>query len=261
MKTLVVGLTGAMLALLARARPRPGRMRIATAAARRIRTGRPATPMRTAEARSMPTARAPSTPMPTAAAPRTAGTAAPAHQRRRRHHYRRVWRGRGPHHRHRLQHVSPAVSGHRRLCALPPAGGRAVLRSRAATTAAVRPPPGRSSEWRPARRSPRPTRPPPPPMPTPRESRPAAPTPRWPIRRAMPRAPHRRRRRLRCRSPATTTVTTTTTTYAMGMNYAAVPAGSMAINKNGTTYYLNGNTWFQPAFGANGVYYRVVAAP
>ena len=59
----------------------------------------------------------------------------------------------------------------------------------------------------------------------------------------------------------TTTVTTTTTTYAMGMNYAAVPAGSMAINKNGTTYYLNGNTWFQPAFGANGVYYRVVAAP
>ena len=44
-------------------------------------------------------------------------------------------------------------------------------------------------------------------------------------------------------------------------NYAALPAGSMAINKNGTTYYLNGNTWFQPAYGANGVYYTVVAAP
>ena len=47
----------------------------------------------------------------------------------------------------------------------------------------------------------------------------------------------------------------------MGMNYAAVPAGSFPVNKNGTTYYLNGNTWFQPAFGANGVYYKVVPAP
>ena len=27
----------------------------------------------------------------------------------------------------------------------------------------------------------------------------------------------------------------------------------------GTTYYVYGNTWFQPAYGANGVYYRVVA--
>ncbi len=50
-------------------------------------------------------------------------------------------------------------------------------------------------------------------------------------------------------------------TYAMGINYAAVPAGSISINKNGATYYLNGNTWFQPAYGANGVYYRVVPAP
>ena len=47
----------------------------------------------------------------------------------------------------------------------------------------------------------------------------------------------------------------------MGVNYAAVPAGSMAINKSGTTYYLNGNTWFQPSYGANGVYYRVVPTP
>ena len=47
----------------------------------------------------------------------------------------------------------------------------------------------------------------------------------------------------------------------LGVSYASLPAGSMTINKNGTTYYLNGNTWFQPAYGANGVYYRVVSAP
>ena len=47
----------------------------------------------------------------------------------------------------------------------------------------------------------------------------------------------------------------------MGVNYATLPAGSMTINKNGATYYLNGNTWFQPAYGANGIYYKVVAAP
>jgi hypothetical protein len=28
-----------------------------------------------------------------------------------------------------------------------------------------------------------------------------------------------------------------------------------------STDYLAGNTWFQPAYGANGVYYRVVPAP
>ena len=50
-------------------------------------------------------------------------------------------------------------------------------------------------------------------------------------------------------------------TYATGVNYAALPAGSMVINKSGATYYLNGNTSFQPAYGANGVYYTVVAAP
>jgi hypothetical protein len=49
-------------------------------------------------------------------------------------------------------------------------------------------------------------------------------------------------------------------THAMGVNYAALPAGSMTISKSGATYYLNGNTWFQPAYGTNGVYYRVVAA-
>jgi hypothetical protein len=64
----------------------------------------------------------------------------------------------------------------------------------------------------------------------------------------------------------TTTSTTITTgpaptTYVMGVNYAALPAGSMAITKNGITYYLSGNTWFQPSYGANGVFYRVVPTP
>lgn len=49
--------------------------------------------------------------------------------------------------------------------------------------------------------------------------------------------------------------------FAMGGVYAVLPAGSATINKNGTTYYLSGNTWFQPAYGANGVYYRVVPTP
>jgi len=47
----------------------------------------------------------------------------------------------------------------------------------------------------------------------------------------------------------------------MGVNYAALPAGAISINKNGAAYYLSGNTWFQPAYGANGVYYTVVATP
>lgn len=50
-------------------------------------------------------------------------------------------------------------------------------------------------------------------------------------------------------------------TYAMGVNYAAVPAGAMPINKNGTTYYPSGNTWFRPAYGANGIHCQVVPAP
>jgi hypothetical protein len=47
----------------------------------------------------------------------------------------------------------------------------------------------------------------------------------------------------------------------MGMAYASLPAGSMQINKNGSTYYLNGDTWFKPAYGANGVFYTVVPTP
>jgi hypothetical protein len=60
---------------------------------------------------------------------------------------------------------------------------------------------------------------------------------------------------------AATTVVVVPTTYVTGAIYATVPAGAVSINKGGTTYYLSGNTWFQPAYGANGVYYHVVPAP
>jgi hypothetical protein len=33
------------------------------------------------------------------------------------------------------------------------------------------------------------------------------------------------------------------------------------INKGGATFYLNGNTWFRPAYGADGVFYTVVPTP
>ena len=41
----------------------------------------------------------------------------------------------------------------------------------------------------------------------------------------------------------------------------ALPAGCITPNVQGTTYYLCGKNWFSPAYGANRVYYRVVAAP
>jgi hypothetical protein len=46
-----------------------------------------------------------------------------------------------------------------------------------------------------------------------------------------------------------------------GTAYATLPAGCIMPKVQGTTYYLCGNTWFQPAYGANGVYYRVVPTP
>ena len=49
--------------------------------------------------------------------------------------------------------------------------------------------------------------------------------------------------------------------YAMGAIYPSIPPGCAVPNVHGTTYYLCGNTWFQPQCGANGVYYRVVPAP
>ena len=49
--------------------------------------------------------------------------------------------------------------------------------------------------------------------------------------------------------------------YQMGAVYAALPGGCAMPQVNGATYYLCGNTWFSPAYGANGVYYRVVPTP
>ena len=66
---------------------------------------------------------------------------------------------------------------------------------------------------------------------------------------------------------AGTTVTTVTTTntapanYVMGASYATLPGGSISVVRNGQTYYLHGNTWFLPAYGANGVHYTVVSTP
>jgi len=51
------------------------------------------------------------------------------------------------------------------------------------------------------------------------------------------------------------------TAYAMGVSYATLPSGCISPNVQGGTYFLCGNTWFQPSFGANGVFYRVVPAP
>ena len=53
----------------------------------------------------------------------------------------------------------------------------------------------------------------------------------------------------------------TTTAYAMGAIYETLPAGCAVSTVAGTTYYHCATTWFQPYYGANGVYYRVVAAP
>jgi len=49
--------------------------------------------------------------------------------------------------------------------------------------------------------------------------------------------------------------------YAMGGNYATLPGGCIMPTVAGGTYYLCGNTWFKPLYGANGVYYRVVPTP
>jgi hypothetical protein len=53
----------------------------------------------------------------------------------------------------------------------------------------------------------------------------------------------------------------TATAYQMNAIYATLPAGATPATVGGTTYYVSGSTWFQPSYGANGVYYRVVPAP
>jgi len=54
---------------------------------------------------------------------------------------------------------------------------------------------------------------------------------------------------------------TASTTYSVGGIYATLPAGCAQPSVGGKTYYLCGNTWFKPCFGANGAYYRVVPTP
>jgi hypothetical protein len=60
---------------------------------------------------------------------------------------------------------------------------------------------------------------------------------------------------------ATTSHATTAATYSIGQLVGALPAGCITPSVQGTTYYLCGNTWFSAAYGANGVYYRVVPGP
>jgi hypothetical protein len=49
--------------------------------------------------------------------------------------------------------------------------------------------------------------------------------------------------------------------FPVGTIYATLPVGAITTTVQGQTYYLQGNTWFLPSYGANGVYYRVVVAP
>jgi hypothetical protein len=62
-------------------------------------------------------------------------------------------------------------------------------------------------------------------------------------------------------SGATTNHATTAATYSIRQLVGALPAGCITPTVQGTTYYLCGNTWFSAAYGANGVYYRVVPSP
>src|SRR5260370_530934 len=49
--------------------------------------------------------------------------------------------------------------------------------------------------------------------------------------------------------------------YTMGQMVATLPPGCITPDVNGQTYFLCGNTWFSAAYGASGVYYRVVPTP
>ena len=58
----------------------------------------------------------------------------------------------------------------------------------------------------------------------------------------------------------TTKAVVTTANYSIGQIVTDLPAGCITPTVQGTTYYLRGNNGFAPAYGANGVYYRVVPA-
>jgi hypothetical protein len=49
--------------------------------------------------------------------------------------------------------------------------------------------------------------------------------------------------------------------YAIGTIVTTLPDGCGNATVGSATYFLCGNTWFKPSYGANGVYYRVIEAP
>jgi hypothetical protein len=49
--------------------------------------------------------------------------------------------------------------------------------------------------------------------------------------------------------------------YAIGAIYPSLPSGCVSSQSDGGNFYNCDGTWFSPAAGANGVYYRVVPAP
>lgn len=49
--------------------------------------------------------------------------------------------------------------------------------------------------------------------------------------------------------------------YRIGAKYATLPAGCAYHPAGGMTYYTCNGSWLSPAYGANGIYYRVVAMP
>jgi hypothetical protein len=49
--------------------------------------------------------------------------------------------------------------------------------------------------------------------------------------------------------------------YPIGAKYATLPPGCAYHPVGGMTYYTCAGSWLSPAYGANGIYYRVVAMP
>ncbi len=49
--------------------------------------------------------------------------------------------------------------------------------------------------------------------------------------------------------------------YPIGAKYATLPTGCAYRSVGGMTYYTCNGSWLSPAYGANGIYYRVVAMP
>jgi hypothetical protein len=48
---------------------------------------------------------------------------------------------------------------------------------------------------------------------------------------------------------------------AIGAQVAALPPGAEGRIIGGAQFYVSGNTWYKPYFGASGVYYEVVSPP